>query len=227
MALIPNSTYPSQTLSPTDGSYPLGKARDVTVTGDGTGTPLKQEWVNDLWGFEQALLAAADITASGSPDAANSSQYLQAIQAICAPKHNYIVQMGSKSGTMLTSTTSTSYVAIAGGGGNNSIVSLDNTQAGDILEGDYFWGIQMNSGTAYLNLSINDGSSSAIASFEYQFTAPSPIKIIFPFRYTVVNGGTVSVNPQLKIDAGGTSANIVAFYGSSNSLFCRYKLIRP
>lgn len=78
MALDPSARYPSQIDADTD--YPYGKARNVAVDGDGTGTPLEKDWVNDLFGFEQALLDAASITPSGDPDSVAASDYLDAIQ---------------------------------------------------------------------------------------------------------------------------------------------------
>lgn len=80
MAAIPSALYPGQIA--TDANYPHGKARNLTVEGDGSGTPFEQAWVNDLWGFQQALLAAAGITPSGTPDRVGASQYLDAIKAI-------------------------------------------------------------------------------------------------------------------------------------------------
>lgn len=80
MALVPSAQYPSQI--DTDPAYPQGKARNAGSFQDGTGTPLEKAWVNDLWGFLQALLASAGITPSGSPDQVGASQYLQAVQAI-------------------------------------------------------------------------------------------------------------------------------------------------
>lgn len=81
MAIIPSTRYAGQVVTP-GGSYPLGKARNEVVEGDGSGTPLEEAWVNDIWGFLQALLAVASITASGSPDQVGASQYLMAVQAI-------------------------------------------------------------------------------------------------------------------------------------------------
>jgi hypothetical protein len=78
MALVPSSRYPGQTDSA--AAYPQGKARNAGSFQDGTGTPLEKDWVNDLWGFLQALLAYARITPSGSPDQVGASQYLQAVQ---------------------------------------------------------------------------------------------------------------------------------------------------
>lgn len=80
MAIKPKVEYPYQTIT-TDPAYPHGKARNVTVPGDGTGTPLEQKWVNDVWGFLQAVLAAGGVTPSGIPDTASASDYLNALKA--------------------------------------------------------------------------------------------------------------------------------------------------
>lgn len=78
MAIIPSTNYAGQ-IDTGDAAYPQGKAKNVTTAGDGTGTPLEAAWVNDLWGFKQALLDAAGITPSGTPDEVGASQYLTAL----------------------------------------------------------------------------------------------------------------------------------------------------
>lgn len=78
MAIRPQIEYAGQTTTG-DPGYPDGKAKNVGVSGDGTGTPLEEKWVNDLFGFEQALLARAGITPSGFPDKVGASQYLAAL----------------------------------------------------------------------------------------------------------------------------------------------------
>lgn len=80
MALDPGARYSGQLA--TDANYPYGKAQNVTVEGDGTGTPFEADLVNDLLGFQQALLVEADITPSGTPDNANTSQYLEAVRVV-------------------------------------------------------------------------------------------------------------------------------------------------
>jgi hypothetical protein len=78
MALDPSAEYPGQ-VETGDPGYLYGKAQNVTVEGDGTGTPLEKALVNDLFGFQQALLVAANITPSGNPDMVGASDYLLAI----------------------------------------------------------------------------------------------------------------------------------------------------
>jgi hypothetical protein len=80
MALIPKTKYPAN-VDTSDASYPLGKARNVATAGDGSGTPLEKDWVNDLWGFFQAVLAAGSVVASGTPDSVGTSQYLSALRS--------------------------------------------------------------------------------------------------------------------------------------------------
>lgn len=78
MALIPENDYAGQ-IATGDAGYPHGKARNVTVSGDGTGTPLEAAWVNDVWGFFQNLLTEGGVTPSGNPDEVGASQYLDAL----------------------------------------------------------------------------------------------------------------------------------------------------
>lgn len=81
MAIRITEQYPGKTTAPSS-AYPHGEARNVTAPGDGTGTPWEKAIVNDDQGFKQALLAAAGITPSGTPDTALNSQYLLALQTL-------------------------------------------------------------------------------------------------------------------------------------------------
>lgn len=81
MAINPESRYPGK-INPASTDYPYGAARNITLPGDGTGTPWEAAIVNDLFGFQQALLARAGVTPSGDPDTAVTSQYLTALSAL-------------------------------------------------------------------------------------------------------------------------------------------------
>lgn len=81
MAINPESQYPGK-IAPATADYPYGQARNITVPGDGTGTPWEAALVNDLFGFQQAVLSEAAIVPSGTPEKATNSQYLRALLAI-------------------------------------------------------------------------------------------------------------------------------------------------
>lgn len=78
MALNPSGSYVN--ITPPDGDYPYGSARNVTVQGDGTGTPTDKNWLNDMWGLFQQLLTSAGIVPSGVPDVVGTSQYHDAMR---------------------------------------------------------------------------------------------------------------------------------------------------
>lgn len=82
MAIVWSSRYPGQVA--VDPGYPHGKPRNVSVPGDGSGTPLEAAWVSDLAGWQAALLAEAGITPSGQPDTATVSDYTNAIKSVAA-----------------------------------------------------------------------------------------------------------------------------------------------
>jgi hypothetical protein len=72
--------YPGQVS--VDAAYPQGKAKNVSVAGDGTGTPWEEQLVNDILGFHQALIKAAGITVSGSAETADVSDLFNAAQIL-------------------------------------------------------------------------------------------------------------------------------------------------
>jgi len=81
MATNIHELYPGKTNAPSAG-YPYGSARNITISGDDTGTPWEKVLVNDWVGFGQALLDEADIVPTGDPDEVGDSQYLTAIRRI-------------------------------------------------------------------------------------------------------------------------------------------------
>ena len=81
MAIVASNLYSGRVVTG-DSGYPLGKAQDIVNGEKGTGTPLRASWVNDQWGFLQALLDAANITPSGTPDQVGQSDYLDAVNKI-------------------------------------------------------------------------------------------------------------------------------------------------
>jgi hypothetical protein len=81
MAISPRDRYPTK-IDTSDPAYNLGKAQNITTTKDGTGTPWEADLVNDIFGFQQAILKESGLTASGTSDTADSSQYLEGIKKV-------------------------------------------------------------------------------------------------------------------------------------------------
>lgn len=79
MAIDPSATYAGQIDTTDPVGYPYGKARNELVEDDGTGTPWEQDIVNDLLGFQQALLDYHGVAPSGVPEKVGTSQYLDAL----------------------------------------------------------------------------------------------------------------------------------------------------
>lgn len=115
MAIIPEDEFPGKIL-PASAEYPLGKARNITLPEDNTGTPLTANLINDFWGFFQALLAQEGITASGSPDEVGDSQYLDALNALVLSSTGSVAQTIYPVGSIYTSTLETNPSVILGFG---------------------------------------------------------------------------------------------------------------
>jgi len=81
MAIKPEDRYPGQ-INPGDTDYPYGSAKNVASPGSGDGTPLKDDWVNDDWGFKQKLLKQAGIIPTDNVDTVPVSQYFEALGKI-------------------------------------------------------------------------------------------------------------------------------------------------
>lgn len=79
MSIHPENQYPGK-IDPADPEYPSGKARNITVPSDGTGTPLEAAWVNDLFGFNASILADVAEVPSGDPDTVLIPQLLNALK---------------------------------------------------------------------------------------------------------------------------------------------------
>lgn len=73
-----------------DPGYPSGKARNIVVEFDGTGTPWEQDLVNDqIFGPAQALLDAAGLEPDGVIEKVGASQTLTALKVLadCSRRH--------------------------------------------------------------------------------------------------------------------------------------------
>lgn len=81
MALDLRVTYPGQ-IADGDTNYPFGKAQNEVIDGDGSGTPLEAQLVNEVLGFFQDLMVTVGDTPNGVPERVGLSQYASAIYAL-------------------------------------------------------------------------------------------------------------------------------------------------
>lgn len=72
---------PNRANAPTTG-YPRGSLKNESVPGANDGTPLDNQWGNDIAGFLQSLLEETGLTPSGTPDQVGNSQYLEAVNKL-------------------------------------------------------------------------------------------------------------------------------------------------
>ena len=78
------STLPENTarIVAPDANYLYGSAQDDSTGTAGDGTPFKSALLNDIYGFQQAMLSEAAIVPSGSSDTAIASQYLDSLKVL-------------------------------------------------------------------------------------------------------------------------------------------------
>ena len=81
MAINLNTQYSSKNV-PISANYPYGQGMNVSAQGAGDAVPWEAAVFNDWNGYFQAVLSAASIVPSGTPDNAVTSQYLQALRGL-------------------------------------------------------------------------------------------------------------------------------------------------
>jgi len=86
-----NNSFPTNSNAPS-ADYPYGSARNITTSGDDTGTPFVASLYNDILGLQQYLIKEAGIVPNGSPDDATTNQQFDAIWKILNDRtvtHNF------------------------------------------------------------------------------------------------------------------------------------------
>lgn len=122
MAIIPETAFPGK-ITPSSASYPLGEARDVTTPGDGTGTPWKAILVNDIFGMQQAILAEAGITASGTAETAVASQYKDGLKVVLGGAGAYEATINYPQFSYTKGSNGRMYLATAANGPATTVVN--------------------------------------------------------------------------------------------------------
>lgn len=93
----PSVRFPGQV--DVNANYPQGEARDAAVLEDPSATPLRKDWVSDLWGYQQALAAAMGTVPDNQVDSAVASQQLSLMRAMFASVAIYSIENATKAST--------------------------------------------------------------------------------------------------------------------------------
>lgn len=117
---------------PPSADYPGGGFANESPVGAKNGTPLKNEWPDDIYGAIYAILAAGSVSPSGDPDTALASDVLTAL-------NNVFARLGAAN----------VFSAIQR---INSTLLIDQADSGSGAK------LQMNGGLEVGNFGVNDGN---------------------------------------------------------------------
>jgi len=134
MAISPKNRYNANQIDTSDPTnYPEGKAKNISALGNTDGSPFEQDMLNDIWGFQQAILkAAGNVVPDGNPENANASQYLAALRLSMQGAHYYYREAGAGSLVVpewVTPSHTIRIIGSAGGGGGGSCMYQSPTSA--------------------------------------------------------------------------------------------------
>lgn len=210
MAISPKNLYPSRVIDG-DGAYPYGKALNVQNGVEGTGTPLEAEWVNDLWGSQQALLAEAGIAPNGQPDSVGNSQYLEALKKIQSDKSResiaavykaqgynnvFFFEDGftyTESNDVGIDTDGNSWIYVGAGAPNKVVPAGTVPSAPDYEQVVYNTVTTIKDLDEYSDINEWIASSDTCVYLTKNYTLPSNITIPKGKKVIVLNGGTFTM----------------------------------
>ena len=204
MAINPSVKYAGKITAPSV-EYPLGKAQNITVPGDGTGTPWEKDLLNDIFGFQQALLGDAGEAPSGIPDKVGASQYLKVLfKRSGLVRDDYTELRATKSSELLDLTNC--FIAKLGIGGafqldKSDVVSLDD-KGTIIVDADGGRWKRLFSSAANSEWFGTVGASDDSAFLIDAFDAQSIVEI--PFGKTVTIDSTITLANEQTLIVNGT-----------------------
>jgi hypothetical protein len=182
------------TVANISGTFPNIVTVNETIPDAGDGTPLVKKWVDDHWGFQQAVLNHAGTTPSGVNESASVSQVLNGLISILSPVGSVIAWHGNVlpqtlghrllhldgSGVLRSSYTDLDAACYVGDANNND----SNYEA--YYRADDSGGTSRNTSGIYLILPDMEFASSHVA-----LVSAATLDNAFPKFNSTIAGGTV------------------------------------
>lgn len=219
MAINPATQVAASKIDTSDPTgYPYGKAQDILAPGDGKGTPRLALLVNDIFGFQQAMLkeASPEIVPSETPDKVGASQYLEALiniivqnSAASVPDAEEtvkgILELATQAETNAEADDLTAVTPLKLGAWATFKAFLGVTAEGSNANGEFVHfsnGLKLQWRESALN--VLAGATAAV-SFPIAFTTTTPFVVVMD---------TTRTDPQINV---GYTARTASGFTASNS----------
>lgn len=101
--------------NPGTAEYPTGSIKNKSAPQNKDGTPIEQDWANDLLGMRDAILAAGNVQADGNVENAVNSQIVEALKAFLVESERVVQSPGSSEDDVMSQKAVTEYVNDQGG----------------------------------------------------------------------------------------------------------------
>ncbi len=179
MAINLITQYPGK-VAPVSPQYPYGQPQNITVPGDDTGTPWEAAFASDIQGFFQAMMSAASVAPTGTPDAVGGSQYLESLMRVMVLRF-----------PALTDATNSTIMKVG-----MRFSAVKRSGSGDVVP--MLWDSILTGTTAGVDLpnGMNIVVSAALPSISFVLVVP-PGGLVDPRAYGAVFDNVADIGPEL------------------------------
>jgi|SRR5690625_688374 len=120
--------------NPGTAEYPTGSIKNKSAPQNKDGTPIEQDWANDLLGMRDAILAAGNVQADGNVENAVNSQIVEALKAFLVESERVVQSPGSSEDDVMSQKAVTDAFAQLSGGANADFTAMPEVGGSPIVE---------------------------------------------------------------------------------------------
>lgn len=213
MAIDPSTEYPGKITAP-DANYDYGSAKSVTTPTGQDGTPWSIKLVNDLFGFQQALLKVTGIVPSGNAETQLASQYLSALSEMITTQDFGADAINTDTYEVTTKSRATKYEE------GLYFLQVTNTNTGAATVDYNTLGAKAIKRQDGSPLQANDLTADVLVPLIYDGTnmvlfQPEPVSIRDISRNLVIKNGS---NPDEQVDIDADELTLQSILGVSKRL---------